>query len=367
MLKIPCLISSCSRFPCSVCGTYSANPIGPSMVLLHFEQVSCRYLVVMVSHFVNSLPILLLPIGNLLDAMMTEPWKELYWISLMNMDGIANLMHHPTFLPLWIILIIYYFRILTTFANFLSLVFDVVDLSPIGDFLDANDGERELAEHLWWPSYTCLRHILSTLPLSVSLTSVAIPLNAPFADSFLRVEFSTCQPCRHMWDNDNLRGANEEKWELLNILDDQIQATHVWGTFWALWLCLLHLAVYMVRCFLRLSTFYVVNLSRIFDTPKGILLDGDDEKVLWPELHWRILAWSEPPFKQCVIACFFPLPIPLRYPFSMHLSLISRLQSPRFNISSTLAFEGNLLGGNDEKLAWAELHWRNSACSEPLF
>lgn len=41
----------------------------------------------------------------------------------------------------------------------------------------------------------------------------------------------------------------------------------------------------MVRCFLRLSTFYVVNLSRIFDTPKGILLDGDDEKVLWPELH----------------------------------------------------------------------------------
>lgn len=48
------------------------------MVLLHFEQVSCRYLVVMVSYFVNFLPILLLPIGNLLDAMMTEPWKELY-------------------------------------------------------------------------------------------------------------------------------------------------------------------------------------------------------------------------------------------------------------------------------------------------
>lgn len=66
----------------------------------------------------------------------------------MNMNGIADLMHHPTFLPLWIILIIYCFLILTTFANFLSLVFDVVDLSPIGDLLDANDGERELAEHL---------------------------------------------------------------------------------------------------------------------------------------------------------------------------------------------------------------------------
>ena len=90
------------------------------------------------------------------------------------------LMHHPTFLTLWIILTMGLFLILTTFAYSQSLVFWSCHLSPVGDFLNANDGKRELSENIWRPSYTCLRHILSTLPL---LMTLAILLSAPSANS----------------------------------------------------------------------------------------------------------------------------------------------------------------------------------------
>lgn len=62
------MIYSYLSLPCPVRGSHFTNSTSPSVLHLHFDQVS--------SHFANSIPILLLPIDNLLDAMMNE--KELY-------------------------------------------------------------------------------------------------------------------------------------------------------------------------------------------------------------------------------------------------------------------------------------------------
>lgn len=66
---------SYSSLLCPVRQFYLANPTGPSVFGLHFDQVSSRFLAAMGFHFANFLPILLLPIDDLVDAVMTE--KEL--------------------------------------------------------------------------------------------------------------------------------------------------------------------------------------------------------------------------------------------------------------------------------------------------
>lgn len=52
--------------PCPVWRSYFASPILPSMLLLHFDQVSAR------SHAANFLPLLPLSINDSLDAMMIQ-------------------------------------------------------------------------------------------------------------------------------------------------------------------------------------------------------------------------------------------------------------------------------------------------------
>lgn len=112
------------------------------------------------------------------------PWwpKKSSLLKILDEHIVWILMHHPSFLPLWIILTIDLFLMLTTFGNFQGLVFWRCHLSPVGDLIDANDGKRELTENIWRPSYTCLRHILSTLPCLYHLT---IYLASPPLTAFL--------------------------------------------------------------------------------------------------------------------------------------------------------------------------------------
>lgn len=202
-----CMIYSYSSLPCPVRGSWFTNPTCLSAFCLHFDQVSSRFLATMGSHLANFIPILLLPINDVLDAMMNE--KKSSQLNILDEYIVWILMHHLKILPLWIVLTMDLFLILTTFINSQSLAFWGCHLSPVGDLLDANDGKRELTENLWRPSYTCLRHILSTSPLPMSFDDRP---SAHSADPFLIVDlFSCCKPCRYMWvPNVNLRVANDE-------------------------------------------------------------------------------------------------------------------------------------------------------------
>lgn len=80
---------------------------GPFGVRFAFDQVSSRFLAAMGFHFANFLPILLLPIDDLVDAVMTE--KELstedpWWAHSLNSDAPSKLPAFVNYPHHWFVL-----------------------------------------------------------------------------------------------------------------------------------------------------------------------------------------------------------------------------------------------------------------------
>jgi hypothetical protein len=254
------------------------------------------------------------------------------------------------------------FLILTTVANFQGLAFWHYRPFPCRWFAWRQWWKKRATEHVWWPSYTCLRHFSSALPWSMSLSSFAVLLNAPFANTFqswvlMLWALPACETT-----NDNLRGANDEKRELLNMLDDQ--ATLVWGTLQAL--CLLYCARQFTWWFTAFWSWvfcmcqffpYTSNLGKAFCLVAMMkkswyrnFIDDSKLVVFWATI-WAL--WHCP---FCPFLCQSVSSTTVAN-FSIRISHI-------VNLSPALVFG---------QLAWqwwdivgVELHWNKNQCSEPL-
>ena len=220
---------------------------------------------------------------------------------------------------------------------------------PVGDLLDANDEKRELLNilddqaTLVWGTSRALW--LALCHLAVLLSCPMLPL-LTISQSWVLMLWALLT---RETTNDNLCGANDEKRELLNILDDQ--ATPVWGTSQAL--CLLYCTpVYLtVHCFMKLSILYVVSSSHIPPTSERHFAWWRWWKSLDTGISLTTQNWlcSEPPFEHCAIARSVLSYVEVS---SRALLLISWLGFPILSTCLLPLCLGNLLGDDEILLSW---------------